>query len=210
MKIQLRKLIGPFVPTLMELNHLAVFAEGVLNNRPLLPIYLDDGEKFQCLTPGHFLLGRPIRIHTEDLPNDPRLHSVRWYTLCKESQQLWKRWHSSYLRSLQSRSKWTKPQENVRPGNVILLTDETLAKGRWPLARVVKRQPGPDGLVRVATLLVNGKEYTRSIHRLVPLTTAEETRLPLEISALPQQTDSSSSPPEYVQDSQLPGEKKEV
>ena len=197
-------------PICSDLDHLAVFAEGVLNSRPLLPVYLDDGEEFQCLTPGHFFLGRPIRAHAEDLPNDPRLHSVRWSTLRKECQQLWKRWHSSYLQSLQSRSKWTKPQENVRPGNVVLLKDETLTKGRWPLARVVKTQPGPDGLVRVATLLVNGKEYTRAIHRLVPLTTAEEATLPLEISALLQQTDSSSRPPEYVQDSQLPGEKKEV
>ena len=51
MKIKLQKLMCPFVPTLMELNHLAVFAEGVLNSRPLLPVYLDDGEEFQCLTP---------------------------------------------------------------------------------------------------------------------------------------------------------------
>ena len=194
MKIQLRKLMDPFVPTLMELNHLAVFAEGVLNSYPLVPVYLDDGEKFQCLIPGHFLLGRPIRAHAEDLPNDPRLHSVRWSTLHKECQQLWKRWHSSYLQSLQSKSKWTKPQENVRPGNIVLLKDETLAKGRWPLGRVVKMQPGPDGLVRVATLLINGKEYTRAIHRLVPLTTTEEARLPLEISTFLQQTDSSSRP----------------
>ena len=94
-----------------------------------------------------------------------------------------------------------KPQEKVWSGNVVLLKDETLVKGR---CRVVKMQPCPDGLVQVATLLVNGKEYTRAIHTLTG--TLDHCRR-IQIAGF---LFSPPPPPEYVQDSQLPGEKKEV
>ena len=124
----------------------------------------------------HFLIGRPIRAHLQDIP-PPKdgLRKVRWSLLRAETEQLWKRWHTAYVQSLQSRQKWTRPQPNISVGDIVLLKDDSLKLHSWPLTKVTDVSPVPDGVVRVVTLtLSGGRTFTRHVRYLVPLMRASD------------------------------------
>ena len=176
MKEELRKTLHHFTPTAAEFHHLLITAEAVLNSRPLLPISLEEAHSAQVITPGHFLIGRPIRAHPQDIP-PPKdgLRKVRWSLLRAETEQLWKRWYTAYVQSLQSRQKWTGPQPNISVGDIVLQKDDSLKLHNWPLAKVTDVSPGPDGVVRVVTLtLPGGRTFTRHVQHLVPLMRASD------------------------------------
>ena len=98
--------------------------------------------------------------------------------LAKTIIQLWKRWHTAYVQSLQSRQKWTRPQPNISVGDIVLLKDDSLKLHSWPLAKVTDVSPGPDGVVRVVTLtLPGGRTFTRHVRHLVPLMRASDCSL---------------------------------
>ena len=176
MKEELRKTLHHFTPTAAEFHHLLITAEAVLNSRPLLPISLEEADGAQVITPGHFLIRRPIRAHPQDIP-PPKdgLRKVRWSLLRAETEQLWKRWHTAYVQSLQPRQKWTRQQPNISVGDIVLLKDDSLKLHSWPLAKVTDVSPGPDGVVRVVTLtLPGGRTFTRHVRHLVPLMRASD------------------------------------
>ena len=176
MKEELRKTLHHFTPTAAEFHHLLITAEAVLSSRPLLPISLEEADGAQVITPGHFLIGRPIRAHPQDIP-PPKdgLRKVRWSLHRAETEQLWKRWHTAYVQSLQSRQKWTRPQPNISEGDIVLLKDDSLKLHSWPLAKVTDVSPGPDGVVRVVTLtLPGGRTFTRHVRHLVTLMRASD------------------------------------
>lgn len=73
-------------------------------------------------------------------------------------------WYSEYLSRLQQRSKWLREQENVRPGQLVLLRDEQTSPAKWPVAKVLKVYPGDDDKVRVVKLV----KHTASIEPPIP------------------------------------------
>ena len=176
MKEDLRKTLHHFTPTAAELHYLLITTEAVLNSRPLLPISLEEADGAQVITPGHFLIGRPIRAHPQDIPlPKDGLKKLRWSLLRAETEQLWKKWHTAYVQSLQSRQKWTRPQPKISVGDIVLLKDDSLKLHSWPLAKVTDVSPGPDGVVRVVTLtLPGGRTFTRHVRHLVPLMRASD------------------------------------
>ena len=61
MKIALRKIVGNCKLSFEELTTVLVEAEATLNSRPLLPIDSMSTDGAPVLTPGHFLVGHPLR-----------------------------------------------------------------------------------------------------------------------------------------------------
>ena len=55
---------------------------------------------------------------------------------------------------------------------MILLKEEGLARGRWPMARVVKVHPSQDGLVRTVSLRVGESVFERPVNKTVVLVEA--------------------------------------
>ena len=55
---------------------------------------------------------------------------------------------SEYLPSLQERQKWIKPRRDFAVGELVLIADERVHRGQWPLGRVLEVHPGRDGFVR--------------------------------------------------------------
>jgi len=53
-------------------------------------------------------------------------------------------------------------------GVVLVKEDDTLPMS-WSMGRVVRVQTGDDGVIRVATILVKGKEVSRAVRKLCPL-----------------------------------------
>ncbi|BFF93191.1 uncharacterized protein DMAD_11086 [Drosophila madeirensis] len=83
-------------------------AEAVMNSRPLHPLSSDSNE-YEALTPGHFLIGRPLNCMPEPFDEDILKLSAanRWKRIVAVHHAFWRRWSLEYLTLLQERSKWS-------------------------------------------------------------------------------------------------------
>ncbi|GFT21006.1 DUF5641 domain-containing protein [Trichonephila clavipes] len=90
-KHHLKRAIGNLHFTSEEFETIMIQVEGILNSRPLTPLS-SDAYNFVVLTPGHFLIGRPITSIPEpnliDV-NENRLS--RWEKITKVVQRTWKK-----------------------------------------------------------------------------------------------------------------------
>ncbi|GFU61586.1 integrase catalytic domain-containing protein [Trichonephila clavipes] len=112
-KYHLRHVMGNLRFTYEEFLTTLNQIEGVLNSRPLYPLSCYPGD-FDALTPGHFLVGRPITAIAE--PNLTEVSDNRlkvWQKQTKIVQHIWKRWSNNYLSTLQNRNKWYFEKNNV-------------------------------------------------------------------------------------------------
>ncbi|UYV73020.1 hypothetical protein LAZ67_10001579 [Cordylochernes scorpioides] len=151
LKYHLLRCLKSAVLNFEELNTLTSQIEACLNSRPLYPMSSDPND-FNPLTPGHFLIGRPLTALPEPSyhPNDNYL--TRWKLIQKARDVFWQRWSREYLNNLQQRSKWKKPSSNLKVGDLVLVKDIPLPSMQWSLGRITKVSPGADGIVRVVEL----------------------------------------------------------
>ena len=118
MKSHLKHVIGNVKLTFEEFTTVLAQIESCLNSQPLVPLPCDD-DGVEALTPGHFLIGRPL----ESLP-DPSFsyHSLallhRW-NLCQSLvSHFWQRWSTEYVSSLRRYTKWHYPSMYLRPSGL--------------------------------------------------------------------------------------------
>ena len=177
MKHHLRRVIGSRHLTVEEFCTLLCRVEAILNSRPLTPMPSDPADH-TALTPGHFLIGRPlIALPHPDLTalNEQRLD--RWQRVEVMTQHVWKAWSRDYLSQLQARPKWLTPCPNLTPGTLVLIGDETaFGPQQWKLGRITEAFPGEDGKIRVCDVRTGitekkpmGKILRRPIAKLSPL-----------------------------------------
>ena len=143
--------------------------ESLLNSRPLTAVS-DDPNDDHVWTPNHFLIGQiggdfvPESIDTE--PFNPR---KRWRRLQELTRYVWNRWMKEYLPQIGSRQKGYFRNDNLRVGDVVAVIDPGTVRRQWNVGRIEQTYPGPDGLVRVVDVRVNGKTLKRPITRISPL-----------------------------------------
>ena len=170
MKTLLLKSVGVQRLTSEELYTVLAEVEATLNSRPLVPLDSAPTDGVQALTPGHFLVGRPLRALPEKTDQTSSISSLRHWNLCQRlSAEFWSRWSKEYIHLLHRHHKWRHAKPDMRVGDIVLLKDQELFSRSWPLARVEKTHPGEDGLVRVATVRTEKGTYLRPITKLVPL-----------------------------------------
>ncbi|KAL4008256.1 hypothetical protein ACER0C_002108 [Sarotherodon galilaeus] len=61
-----------------------------------------------------------------------------------------------------------------RHREVVMVVDSQLPRAQWPIGKVVKACPGPDGRVRAAEVTIKGQTYLRPVARLVRLSAWED------------------------------------
>ncbi|GFX55401.1 integrase catalytic domain-containing protein [Trichonephila clavipes] len=130
--------------TFEEFETIIIQIEGILNSRPLVPLS-DNINEYEVLTPGHFIIGRPISAIPEpailDI-SDNRLS--RWQYTTKCVLTIWKRWKNDYLNHLQQRNKWQFEKNNVAVGCLVLLKENDLPPCKWTMARILEVIYGTD------------------------------------------------------------------
>ena len=63
----------------------------------------------------------------------------------------------------------TEIRPNIQPGDTVLLVDESVPRGQWPLGLVEAVRTNADGLVRSVTLRSRGTVIQRPVTKLVKL-----------------------------------------
>ena len=151
-----------------QLVTLMTVSEGLVNNRPLTSVS-DDPRDMESLTPNHLLLLKPVAVPPGLFGESDLCSRKKWRHTQYLADLFWKRWIREYLPLLRERTKWTKPSENVRVGDLVIMIDFLLPRNEWVLARVLEVFPGPDGYVRSARIRTAKGELVRPISKLCKL-----------------------------------------
>ena len=153
------------------LETILIEVEGIVNDRPLIAPTENDLDPM-TITPATLCLGR----HIQQLPFDQtegvitndfsRLQIYRKKLL----NNFWNAWRKDYLLGQQAVSILKNRQEPlVKKGQIVLLREENLSKGRWRLARVIKPLVGRDKRVRRIQLKTSNGIIDRHINQIALL-----------------------------------------
>lgn len=151
------------------LRTVLVEIEGILNAKPLGYVSADISD-VDPVTPNYLLMGRPDSSLPQVVYPESQMRGRRsWRHSQVLADHFWFAFIRHYLPTLQTRSKWRAPVDNIKEGAVVLLADPQIPRGQWKIGRVVKVMPGLDGLIRTAEVKINGRTYVRPIVRLIVL-----------------------------------------
>jgi len=133
-----------------------------MNSRPITLTDLKNVESVP-LTPNTLLTG-----NADTIPPPPGNHEEaryvrrRWQQVQALAEEFWQRWKVTYFDQIQKTQKWDRVQENMKPGDLVLLAESDSPRNCWKIGRVEEVYPGKDDLVRkvkvkVGSRLLDGK-----------------------------------------------------
>ena len=148
--------------------------EAILNSRPLTPVSADHRD-LEPLTPNHILLLQGAASDQMALGTRNDLAGRKmWKQAQYLADQFWRRWRNQYVPLLQTRSEpLVRQRPNLQIGDIVLLVDDSVPRGRWLLGRIVQVRVSRDGLVRSARVKMKSAVLTRPITKLVKIVDAE-------------------------------------
>lgn len=165
-KFHIKRILGNTHLTYEELATLFSQVEAILNSRPISPLSSSPND-YAALTPGHFIIGRPLTslpapslldINTKRLDRYQLLEQVR--------QHFWNRWQREYVTELQHKLKWKSRNRDLRLGDLVILKEDNIHPLHWRLGRVCKLYPGTDGVPRVADINTAKGVVRRALNRI--------------------------------------------
>jgi Family of unknown function (DUF5641)/Integrase core domain len=160
-KYHLLRIIGPRELYFEEMATLLAKVEAILNSRPLI-LESDDANDVAAITPGHFLIGRPLNALAEpDYTDVQSNHLNRWEAIQQISQHFWNKWTAT----LQQHTKKSDRSE-IGLGQLVLVKEVNVPTLQWLLGRVTKVTMGQDGLARVVTLRTKCGEIDRPVKKV--------------------------------------------
>lgn len=167
-KTHLKRAIGEAVLSQEHLLTLLAKIEACLNSRPLYEPS-DDAIDGPPLTPGHFLIGRPLISIPQ--PSTPIIidHRNKFDQIRRVVRSFWTKWSKEYLHNLQERSKWKSVADNIAVGDIVVIKEVDHNPGNWKMGRIVQVYPGNDNLTRVADVKTASGTLQRPITKLIVL-----------------------------------------
>ena len=173
LKFHLKRVTANVKMTFEECCTILTQIEACLNSRPLIAKPCDE-DGIEMITPGHFLIGRPIEALPDSSYSYRSVSLLRRWHLCQSIvRHFWKRWSLEYLSALRKLVKWQRPTRNVLVGDVVVLHEDNMIPTKWPLGRVVETYSGSDGLVRVARVKTQNGLFKRPVNKLAVLLESE-------------------------------------
>lgn len=146
--------------------------ESCLNSRPIVPLS-DDPSDSEPLSPGHFLTGSSLKAVPDiDVTTIPTNRLNSYQQIQRLLQQIWQRWHTEYLCTLQSRTKWINHPVPIHRGQLVVVKEDNTPPLHWPTARIIDLHPGSDGVTRVVTIKTSAGEYKRPVSKICILPVA--------------------------------------
>ena len=154
-------------------------AAQLANQRPIgkHPTSPEEGT-FLC--PNDLLLGRATSAVPQGPFNERASDKCRFAFTQSVISAFWRRWQREVFPSLVIQSKWHTERRNVSAGDVVLLQDSNLVRGKWKMAVVESAELSKDGVVRHVTVSYSTpagtrEEVRRAVQRLIVLVPADGT-----------------------------------
>ena len=163
-----KRQIGTRSLTVAEFSSLCIRIEAILNSRPVTALSSDPSD-YQALTPGHFLVGRPISAPPEAEVSLNEWTVRHYKQIAALLQAFWKRWHLEYLTALHARSKWSSKSRNLMVGDLVVLEEQNSPPLMWPLGQVSAVFLGSDGVVRRVLVKTSAGSFERPAIKLYRL-----------------------------------------
>ena len=139
--------------------------ERILNDRPITA-QSDSPEDHEPLTPNKLLLLKGNVCLPLDIIAKNDVYNKRWRAAQCLANAFWKRWIREYLPTLQYRQKWTKPYRNFAAGDLVLMVDDRVPRGKWPKALITEVYPDKHGIVRQVRLKTATNNLRRDVRKL--------------------------------------------
>ena len=184
------KSVGRQTTNFEEFRTLATHVKAVLNDRPITYLMSDIETSETSLSPSMLLRGynlnESINLNLRKLKQKPEEGKLceQYYISEKLKDKFWRVWNHHYLTELFERhtrnKKAQKAQVVPQIGEVVIISQENIARRNWPLGRVVSIKQGRRGEVRqvtVQTMSPSQKFVTklnRAPEKLVPILKKEE------------------------------------
>ena len=169
-KAHLKRTVSPVKLTFEEISTVLTQIEACLNSRPLTPVNPPDDDGISALSPGHFLIGKPLTSLPDSQLSYRSVSLLKRWHLCQHLVRcFWDRWHKEYLHTLNKYNKWHFPSRNVSVGDIVLAQESGTPPTKWPIARVIAIHPGSDELVRVVTIKTSQGVYKRPVSKIAVL-----------------------------------------
>ena len=119
-----------------------------MNNRPLIPVTSEPRDQLP-LTPNHVLQLRAVVMPWSQTSDQDSFSRRSWKQAAYLAEQFWRRWRDEYLPLLQQRAgRCTRSHDNLRQGDVVLIVDNLVPRGVWPLGVIEVTKESSDGRVR--------------------------------------------------------------
>ncbi|XP_060577620.1 uncharacterized protein LOC132734785 [Ruditapes philippinarum] len=141
-------------------------AEKIMNDRPITQVS-NDPRDLPSLTPNMLLLMKENSSVPPGVFRKEDQYAKRWWRQVQYMADVfWRRWTREYLPSLQCRQKWQKSTRDVVEGDLVLVADENMPRGQWPLGKVMKVIKSRDGHVRSCVVRARGSELVKPVTKL--------------------------------------------
>ncbi len=181
-KLAILKTLGKATIDIDDLFTLVKEVKRVINSRPLVAS-TDSGpeEAPQFLSPHHLLYGYPLSIipflepnSSEGPQGDDASIRKRWLKRQKLLRQFTHLFVNQYLSSLAKMDKWKRNQKNPQIGDLCIIFEPNKKRKDWPLGRIEKLHPSPDGQVRTVTVRTSRGMSERSVRSLIQLRSEQD------------------------------------
>ena len=155
--------------TIDQFVTLVTMIEGLLNTRPLSYVSDDVGDP-QVLCPNDFLIGRTSN-KLQPFSEAEWSNASKLKYLHEVLDIYWLRFKKEIVPQMNSLNKLTRPQENLKTGDIVAILEGR--RGNWPLGLVTEVKPGKDGKVRVVSVRTGNGQKERPISELMLLLKSE-------------------------------------
>lgn len=179
-KKALHTAIGEQELTFTETQTVLVESAALVNERPI-GRHPTDAEDGSYLCPNDLILGRSSNQIPEaeySLDSSPQ---KRHQFVQKIVSAFWKKWNRDYFPSLLVRSKWHTAKRNCKVGDIVMIQETGMVRGKWRIGRVIEAEPSlRDGFVRNVKIQYknpNQVAFTtvvRAVQRIVVLVPVDE------------------------------------
>ncbi|XP_068713051.1 uncharacterized protein [Montipora foliosa] len=184
-KTPLKKTFAKAMLDAEQLTTILVEIEAQLNSRPLTYLGADPND-YSVITPAQILIGRNLQASPTKVTcvseHTSRALTKRFQYHQRLVNGFWRRWHAEYLKSLKPLKKWYQVGREICKGDLVLVSEDHVARGQWSRARVEAVHPGRDGLVRSVTLRTTSGSLTRRPVQRLHLLEACDADLAVELN----------------------------
>ncbi|GJQ66111.1 hypothetical protein Trydic_g4178 [Trypoxylus dichotomus] len=168
-KHHIKRVLGTTLVTFENFLTILNIIKAILNSRPMYSLSSSPND-FEPITPSHFLIGRKVTSCPDpDVTTQPVNRLASLQLIQRLTQIFWKRWSVNYVSELEQRTKWTRRNDNITIGSLVLVKDDNAPPLQWQLGRVIDVHPGSDSVVRVVSVRTNKSITKRSVMKICPL-----------------------------------------